>query len=232
MLKLSVAAALLAAPAATPPAAPRCVTRAEIGDMTLVGAAILVEGVRSACRRHLPATAFLASAAGTEFAARMRAEGQRRLEPALAGVTRMAGERPNASLAMASTVIRGLMAEGSGTELAPYADSYLCRDANEILEIASTLTPDQMARFVGAFASMADRLARIAPPPTTPATTEDPDADEDDALAPRPASFAPRRETRPPEPVHIVPATPHPEDGAAPRMPRPPLPPFLCPQPQ
>jgi hypothetical protein len=218
MLKLMTAAALLSAPAANPPAAPRCITRAEVGDLTLVGAAILVEGVRSACRTHLPETAFLSGPAGAEFAGRMRAEGEGHLEPAMNGITRIAGETPNAGLAMVRTVIRGLMAEGSGTEFAQYADAQLCRDANEILEIASTLTPDQMARFVGAFASIADRLARMAPPHApAPATPETPD---EESLAPRPAAFAAPEVPRVPPPVVV----PHPS--------RPPLQPFLCPQPQ
>lgn len=225
MLKLMAAAALLSAPAASPPAAPRCLTRAEVGDLTLVGAAIVVEGVRSACRTHLPAGAFLVSPSGAAFSARMRGEGQARLEQAISGITRMAGETPNASLVMARTMIRGLMAEGSGAELAQYADAVLCREANEILEIASTLTPDQMARFVGAFAAIADHIARIAPPP---APTEEPDVDEEDALTPRPASYAPRRETRTP-PVEVVPAEPG--EHALPNVPRPPMQPFLCPQP-
>jgi len=219
MLKLMAAAALLSAPAASPPGAPRCLTRGEVGDLTLVAAAITVEGVRSACRTHLPETAFLASPAGVAFAGRMRAEGQRRLEPALNGVTRMAGERPNAGLAMVGTVVRGLMAEGSGTELARYADASLCRDANEILEIAATLTPDQMARFVAAFASIADRLARMAPPPAAaPAAPETPDAE---TLRPRPTAFA--APAAPPAPPQAV---------TAPSPPRPPMRPFLCPEPQ
>jgi hypothetical protein len=218
MLKLTVAAALLGAPAANPPAAPRCITRAEVGDVTLVGAAILVEGVRSACRPHLPASAFLVAPAGTEFAARMRAEGQRRLEPAMAGITRMAGQVPNMNAAMIRTMIRGFMAEGTGAELAPYADPILCRDANEILEIASTLTPDQMARFMGAFASLADRLARMAPQPAAPAAGPE-DADERDAETPRPQPIA---YVAPPAPPSIV---------TVPRPATPPLPPFLCPQP-
>jgi hypothetical protein len=221
MLKLSVAAALIAAPAANPPGAPRCITRAEVGDVTLVGAAILVEGVRSACRTHLPATAFLAGPAGAEFAARMRAEGLRRLEPALAGITRVAGQAPDMNAAMVRTMIRGFMAEGTGTELAPYADPILCRDANEILEIASTLTPDQMARFTGAFASLADRLARMAPPSPAPAA-EPEDADELEEEAPRPQPIA---FVAPPE------AGPPPPDVTVALPARPPLPPFLCPQP-
>ncbi|HYJ53254.1 MAG TPA: hypothetical protein VEW04_08775 [Allosphingosinicella sp.] len=215
MLKLMAAAALLSAPAANPPGAPRCLTRAEVGDLTLVGAAILVEGVRSACRTHLPETAFLSSPAGAEFAGRMRAEGQSHLEPAMNGITRMAGETPNAGLAMVRTVVRGLMAEGSGTEFAQYADAQLCRDSNEILEIASTLTPDQMARFVGAFASIADRLARMAPPRMPAPATPD-----DEALRPRPTAFAAPAVPSVPPRVVIEPPS------------RPPLQPFLCPQPQ
>ena len=56
---------------------------------------------------------------------------------------------------------RGLMNEGAGADFARQADASLCHDANEIMEIASTLSPDQMARFVGAFASIADHVARM-----------------------------------------------------------------------
>jgi hypothetical protein len=194
----------------------RCITRGEVGDLTLVGASIAVEVVRNACRTHLPATAFLATPAGAEFSARLRVEGQHRLDSALSGVGRLSGgDNSSMSQAAARTFVRGMMTEGAGADFAQYADASLCRDANEILEIASTLSPDQMARFVSAFASIADHAARmrpirIAPHPAPPAAVPP---------SPHPAAYeAPRRHMSPP--VVAMPAVPRP--------PHPPLVPFLC----
>src|SRR5206468_5262290 len=122
-----------------------------------------VEVVRGACRSYLPATAFLASAAGAEFSARLRAEGQRRIDSALDGIARLTGDGANLPRTAIRAMAQGMMTQGAGAELASQADASLCRDANEILEIASTLSPDQMARFVGAFASIADHVARTHP---------------------------------------------------------------------
>jgi hypothetical protein len=216
LMKAMLAAALLGGQAANVPAPARCITRGEIGDLTLVGASVTVEVVRNACRTHLPETAFLVTPAGAEFSARLRAEGQHRLESALNGVGRLAGgDNSNMSQAAVRTFIRGMMVEGAGTDFAQYADASLCRDANEILEIASTLSPDQMARFVAAFASIADHAARMQPPHAAP----HPALPETRPPAPHPAAFeAPRR--RAPPPVVVVPATPRP--------PHPPFTPFLC----
>jgi hypothetical protein len=245
MLKPLLAAALLGGQAANVPvpAPTRCISRAEIGDLTLVGASVAVEVVRNACRSLLPATAFLATPAGADFAARMRAEGQRRLDAAMDGIARISGGGPNMPRATIRALIAGMMSEGAGREFAARADAPMCRDANEIMEIASTLSPDQMARFVGAFASIADHVARMRPPPA--------------AAPPAPPGPVPAPRTAPPE---TAPPTPHPAafeaapDGdrptavllappatanrappgtpAAPRPPRAPFAPFLCPQPQ
>jgi len=163
MLKLLLGAALVTAQAPAAPNPVRCITRDQIGDLTLVGASVAVEVVRNACRSYLPATAFLATPAGTAFSARMREEGQRRLDSAIDGVARLSGNGSEMPRETIRTLIRGMMTEGAGTELARHADASLCRDANEIMEIASTLSPDQMARFVGAFASIADHVARMRP---------------------------------------------------------------------
>jgi uncharacterized protein YfiM (DUF2279 family) len=211
MMKAMLAAALLGGQAANVTAPARCITRAEVGDLTLVGASITVEVVRNACRTHLPETAFLATPAGAEFSGRLRAEGQHRLESALNGAGRLAGDNSGMSQAAVRTFVRGMMTEGAGTDFAQYADASLCRDANEILEIASTLSPDQMARFVGAFASIADHAARMQPPHIAPHPAPPPAV-----LTPHPAAFeAPRRRASPP--VMITP-TPR----------RAPFAPFLC----
>ena len=91
MLKMLMAAALLTGQAASPPAAPAspCITRQQLGDISLVVIAATVETARNACRPHLPATAFLATPAGVEFAGRLRGEARQRLISAVAGFARM-----------------------------------------------------------------------------------------------------------------------------------------------
>lgn len=217
MMKMMLAAALLGGQAANVTAPTRCLTRGEVGDLTLVGASVAVEVVRNACRTHLPETAFLATPAGADFSARLRAEGQHRLESALNGVGRLAGgDNSNMSQAAVRTFVRGMMTEGAGTDFAQFADASLCRDANEILEIASSLSPDQMARFVGAFASIADHVARMRPPQTGP----HPAPPAASPPSPHPAAYeVPRRPASPP--VMVMRPPPHP-----------PLTPFLCRQPE
>lgn len=235
MLKTLLAAALVSAQAAAVPVPSRCITRGEVGDLTLVGTAIAIEVVRNACRTHLPETAFLATPAGAEFSARLRAEGQRRLDSAMAGIARLSSDS-NMSSAAVETFIRAMMTEGAGADFARVADASLCRDANEIMEIASTLSPDQMARFVAAFASIGDHFARMQPPPgahrpTPPEAAPPalrPAPPETAPPTPHPASLeVPRRHA--PPPVVAVPATRPPGARTAPR---PPMRPFLCPQPE
>jgi len=228
MLKLLLGAALVTAQAPAAPNPVRCITRDQIGDLTLVGASVAVEVVRNACRSYLPATAFLATPAGTAFSARMREEGQRRLDSAIDGVARLSGNGSEMPRETIRTLIRGMMTEGAGTELARHADASLCRDANEIMEIASTLSPDQMARFVGAFASIADHVARMRPMQTPARLIPGPNPPGAAQPSPHPAAFEIAPTPAPPPPVVRVPVAPAPGSSAAHRPPRPPLVPFLC----
>ena len=229
MLKALLAAALLSGQAANVPGPARCVTRAEVGDLTLVSAAAAVEVVRNACRNHLPTTAFLATPAGADFSARLRVEGQRRLDSAIDGVARLSGGGANMPRAVIRTFVRGLLSEGAGADFAQHADASLCRDANEMMEIASTLSPDQMARFVGAMASIADHLARMRPMQMPARIEPVPTAPEGARPVPHPAVFEAPTRAPPPRPV-FIPGPPSAPRGAPPpaRPPRPPLRPFLC----
>lgn len=242
MLKLLLAAAVASGQAAAAPNPERCITREEVGNISLVGASVAVEVVRNACRTYLPATAFLATQAGADFAARLHAEGEHRLDSALDGMARLSGDSANMPRTMMRAMIQGMMAQGAGADFARFTDASLCRDANEILEIASTLSPDQMARLVGDFASIADHVARMHPPrpaatvphapPGAAPPAPHPAPPETVPPAPHPAAFevAPthRPAHAPPPPVVIVPTVREP--GA--RAPQPPLRPFLCPQAQ
>src|SRR5205085_1657689 len=122
---------------------------------------------------------------------------------------------------------RQALEAGSGTEFASLLNPGICSDANEIIEISSTLSPDQMGRLFGAFASLVDHVIRIAPPgafgpgphavtpplpPAPPAATPTP--------TPTPAAFEFQRRGRRPAPP------PAPE--AAP----PPIQPFMCRSPE
>jgi hypothetical protein len=227
MLKLLLGAALVAGQAQAAPNPARCITRDEVGNLTLVGASIAVEMVRGACRPYLPATAFLATPAGAAFSGRLREEAERRLDSAIDGVARLSSTQPDVPRAALRTFVRGMMAEGAGAELVRQVDASLCSDANEIMEIASTLSPDQMARFVGAFASIADHVARMRPMQMPARIVPQPARPEGAPPSPHPAAF----ETTPtgvPPPVVVVPVTPAPGSSAAHRPPRPALTPFMC----
>lgn len=165
MLKLLTAAALLstaATPAAPPPAAP-CVTRQQIADISVVTLASLTETVRNACHRHLPATAFLESDVGREFSGRMRGEARQRLLSAIAGIAKLTPSRGMTPDALRTMTEQGL-AEGHGAELSAFMSPAICSDINEIMEISSELSPDQMGRFFGAFGSLFDNVLRALPP--------------------------------------------------------------------
>jgi hypothetical protein len=232
MLKPLLAALLLSAQAPGAPGPVRCLTRAEVGDLTLVGASVAVEVVRNACRAYLPATAFLETPAGAAFSARLRVEGQHRLDSAIDGVARLSGSGSSMPRAGVRAMVGGLMNEGAGADFARQADASMCRDANELMEIASTLSPDQMARFVGALASLADHVARmqaahhLATPPSGATPSPHPAALDMAPTAAPPRVIVP---TAPP-PVVITPVRPGPP--APPGSHHPTMTPFLCQQPE
>lgn len=165
MLKLLTAAALLAGQTASPSAPPvaACVTRQQLGDISVVVMASMVESARNACRPHLPATAFLATPAGTEFSDRMRGEGRQRLLSAVAGITRMAPPGGLAPDTLRTLGEQGLV-EGTGAEFSGFLNPAICGDINEMMEISAELSPDQMGRFFAAFGSLVDNVIRIMPP--------------------------------------------------------------------
>ena len=224
MLKLLAMAAILAAPTTSPPAAPpapRCLTRQQAADLSVVAMATTVELVRNACRSHLAATAWLMTPAAADYSARLRGEAERRLDSAMAGIFHMVGAGEIPPRMMESFRREAFSNPAAATEFARYANPDLCSDANEIFEIGATLSPDQMGRLFAAFASLVDHAIRMAPPgafdpdrnpPTGPSSTP-PAA----TPAPRatPASFDPRSLARPPS---AAPGT-----GAAPS-----IRPFLC----
>ena len=165
MIKLLTAAALLTGQAANPPPPPAasCLTRQQIGDISVVVMASMVETARNACRPHLPATAFLTTPAGAEFSGRLRAEARQRLISAVAGIAKTA-----ATGGMTPETLRTLgeqgLAEGTGAEFSAFLNPALCGDINEIMEIGAELSPDQMGRLFGAFGSLVDNIIRILPP--------------------------------------------------------------------
>ena len=220
MLKMLAVAALLTTPTARPPAppgAPPCITRQQIGDFTVIGMAMMVETARNACRPHLAETAFLATRAGADFSKRLRVEGHARLDSALAGFGRAAGGSPDVPTAMIRGFVERSLTEGVGAEFSRHVDAGLCSDANDILEISATLSPDQMGRFVGAFASIADRVARMAQAGTLPGMPPGP---------PPPAAAPGHRPT--PASLEAPPqGRPVPMAADAPPR-RPPLQPFMC----
>jgi hypothetical protein len=229
MFKLIAMAALLSAPAASPPApaAPRCLTRAQAGQMGVVGVAIMVNVARNACRQHLRPTAFLTSTAGTSFVANMVAEGRRQLPVMIAGISTMVAARDPLSPGLLRSMVTGMLAEDAGTDWAQFADPQVCRDADDVIAVMSALSPEQIARASGAFMSLGDTMSRAvlrgvrAHPAYVP-------VESGSGSRPRPLSMeVPARgqpgADSPPVPGPVIMAPP------GPPAPRPPRPPLICP---
>jgi hypothetical protein len=217
MLKILAIAATLTAPTATPapppPSAPHCITRQQVSDMAVVSIAAMVESLRTACQTHLAPTAWLATPAAAEFSARLRGEAERRFESALTGIAGMFGGA-NIPPETVQSFRRELFSDGSATEFARLVNPAICSDANEMFEIGSTLSPDQMGRFFGAFASLVDNFIRIVPP---------------GGFGPNPthrpaAPPAPRAPGATPASFDLAPRTP----AAPPAAEAPPVRPFMC----
>jgi hypothetical protein len=224
MIKLLAMAALLGStPVVAPPAAPRCLTRQQAGDLSVVGMAIMVEGARNACRPHLAATAFLMQPGGTQFAARLRDEGRRRFASAAEAVARLGGGQQSGPMAMVRTVMNAMLNEGVGAEFSANVDAALCRDANDMIEALSAMSPDQISRFSAGAMSLASQMATRMTAPRRPTAAPPPPAA---GATPRPASFDPGR---PPVQMQDVPPVPDLSRLPPPPPPRP-RPPIVCPE--
>ncbi len=164
MIKLLAASAMLSGQAATQAPAPaQCLTRQQIGDVTVVAFSVMLDGTREACRPHLPANAFIAQPAGSDYAARLRAEAQRRSASAAQGIARAfgGGEMPPEVI---GTLIEGMMTPGAAAQAFGPGDAGLCREMNEIIEAMAPMSPDQLGRMTAAFISLAQQLEARFPP--------------------------------------------------------------------
>lgn len=224
MIKMLAAAALLGAPAANPPSAPpaqACLTRQQLGDLSVIGAAVFVEVARTACRRHLPAAAFLAQPAGADFSARLRAEARRRFDPVMQTFAQMSGrDGPMGPIAMRS-MLDVWLAEGAGAEFSDLVDAPTCRDASDMIESLSYLPPDRIGRLSASLVSFAENLSRN--PALRGAATATPPAP---APAPAPAPGEVRRKAMAfakPVPVPVLPPVLAPNPAA-------PAAPIICPE--
>lgn len=209
MLKLFMAGMLATQAAAAPPAPPArppCLTRAQFGNFGVVGVAMFVSVAQNACRQHLRPGAFLTSDAGNAYVANLRAEGRARLPSTIDAMVAVVPSGPAASPTLMRGMFNGLLSDDAGREWSAMVTPALCSDADELIEAASVMTPERTARFMGAFASLADNVYRMMPQrPAPPAAAP--------AGRPQPLAFT-RGATPPP--------------GAQPPQPRPPVPPFLC----
>ena len=240
MLKAAIMATLLTSQAASPPpppAAANCITREQAGSMGVVGAALFVNIAQNACRPHLRPSAFLQSTPGRAFVASIVADGRRRLPAMLTGIS--ATTRSSQGRFMAGFLrgfVTGMLQEDGGVDWAEYADPLICRDADEMIAIMATLSPDQIGRFTGAFVSLGDRMSRamirafanrrvvapVRPVPAPPAAVPGSKAMATGDNSPSRPNSRPGGE---PEPMIMVPAP-------IPAPPPPPPPPLMCPEPQ
>lgn len=160
MIKVLAIAVMLSGQGASPPAAPLCLTRQQIGDVALVASSIMMDAVREACRPHLAANAFLIRPAGADYLTRLRTEADRRFGSATRLMALFFGGEALPAEEIRSRVgaMVGAAEGGFGTFDAP-----LCREIDEITEAMSPMSPDQGARFSTAFYSLIQQLeARAA----------------------------------------------------------------------
>ena len=164
MIKLLAAAAMLSGQAATPAPAPaQCLTRQQIGDVTVVMYSVMLDGMREACRPHLAANAFMVQPAGADYGSRLRAEAQRRSASAAQSLARaFGGEMPPE---VVGTLLEGMMTPGAAAEAFGPGDAGLCREMNEIVEAMAAMSPDQLGRMTAAFISIAQQVEGRFPPP-------------------------------------------------------------------
>ncbi|HYI48184.1 MAG TPA: hypothetical protein VEX35_06935 [Allosphingosinicella sp.] len=185
MIKLLAATAMLSGQAATPAPAPtQCLTRQQIGDLTVVVYSVMLDGMREACRPHLAASAFMVQPAGTDYASRLRSEAQRRSASAAQAIARAfgTGEMPPE---VVGTLLEGMMAPGAAAEAIGPGDPGLCREMNEVVEAMAPMSPDQLGRMTAGFISLAQQMEGRFPPPEETAgeagSAASPDQDEGEA---------------------------------------------------
>ena len=137
MLKLTMAAALLAAQPTT--VAQPCLTRQQVSAMFVTLVPDIVEQARAGCRRHLPETAFLLQPDAEEFADRARSERRGLTAHAVAAFRAFARGRAPAGLR--DETIINMMTESLAGMVAASANPSKCQDINALVEGFAPLSP-------------------------------------------------------------------------------------------
>jgi hypothetical protein len=158
MIKLLATAAMLSMQAASPPQAPRCLTRQQIGDIGVVASSILLDVMSDSCRPHLAASAFLSQPTGTAYLARLRVEADRRFPSAARLIMSIFGGEAIPP-EMTRAQVQEMAASAASLAGLGALDPPLCREIDEIIDTMSGMSPDQVARFAAAFASLGQQFA-------------------------------------------------------------------------
>ena len=141
MIRITAAAFILAAPAAAQ-AQQQCVTAQQVGDAAVVAAPILIDSVAGACKAHLPADAFLNTGAA-ELSARLRSEGETRVDSALAVLRLLGGDDFPAldNKAIMLAALGGLAQLAIAKEIKPES----CPRFSGVIEALAPLPTDNIA---------------------------------------------------------------------------------------
>ena len=171
MIQHSLAAALLLAQAAPPPAQPACITPQQAGDLAVAMLPYMVDAAVSHCRPHVADDSFLATGA-EGWAERLRRDGEPRRASALRGVTLMGGPQPPGGVdpAAAFDLVAQMLSLGLTAAIRPES----CPQVDTIARSLEPLPTDNIASLVGATLTLAMAQANTE-------DDDDGDADAEDA---------------------------------------------------
>jgi hypothetical protein len=152
MLKALALAALLTAPATSPPPPKACVSKAQVRDMVMVLSPYVVDAVAKKCGPALPATAFL-NAGAPALSARLKAAGAGREASAMAALQVFAGDKVPA--VQDQSALMTVMGQMMGTLATAKLPADKCAGISEILQSISPLPAENVGQLLATVAQMA-----------------------------------------------------------------------------
>jgi hypothetical protein len=127
------------------PAAPPCLTQAQVEDMALFALPPLLEAAATACAPALPADAYLVNE-GRALARTVASESSARWARASSTLSTMAGDKFPAGLS--ETTARGLLHDLAAAGLAAKGGQAQCGRINRAADLLSPLPPQNLAGLV------------------------------------------------------------------------------------
>jgi hypothetical protein len=151
---LGAMAAMLLAGAPAAHAAPSCISRQQVADMTIALLPPLVDKTRETCGNRLPDTAFINTPPSSEMANRFRAVAATRTASAAEGIRKL-GEMEMPEGVTDETLVK-LMGEMLPSMAVKSPDGDVCGNLNDLLGSLAPLSPEQAGRLIASFFAMAE----------------------------------------------------------------------------